>query len=426
MLKAADYVSVATTVRLVVQPRGAPYVRRVEPVEVMPIVHFVPMEVPVQELPMPKLVELVKEDEPMVKEKQCAKEVVGVKHQVQHGEVREPVFIELLSEKLATCSRVVDAQGWEIDKESEQSQDGGQVLVEQLADKNADIESTYEDDGDGSLSFWEISTRKSLEIEFTSYGKETSSDERELVRVKLSSNVHEDMTVCNVNENQVEPREENMRINILCVTMLMTMLVKVVVEHAMVVHQVQRSSRKEEATLAKDEQQLNELVVDKLPCDVDEVDPYWSVIEMESDEARLSGYACSYKDGEALDDMILDEMVWDEFISSLFRDTETRQIQDKQAMDTGGLAKKLLPLDLKGTWRPMEACVKLDLTNAIGVSKFSSKKTIDVLKFAKIPPTINKVVEMHPLWQQKQSKWTYKRLNIHVGTWSLLGAPQGS
>ncbi|MCO5595014.1 hypothetical protein L7F22_049051 [Adiantum nelumboides] len=71
-------------------------------------------------------------------------------------------------------------------------------------------------------------------------------------------------------------------------------------------------------------------MVAELPCDADKVDPCRSVIETESDEARFSGYACSYKDGEALDDMIQDEMVWDEFISSLSRDAETGHVQEEQ------------------------------------------------------------------------------------------------
>ncbi|MCO5611212.1 hypothetical protein L7F22_065463 [Adiantum nelumboides] len=196
---------------------------------------------------------------------------------------------------VATAAQITDAQGWEIDEESEQSQDGGQVLMEWQADEDADMESTYGDDGNGSSSFWETSIEESLETEFTSYSKEISFDECELVRVKLPSSVHEDVMVCNVNEDQVRG-----------------------------------SFKKEDATLVIDEQQLDEAVVVKLPCVADEVDLFQSVIKMESDEARLCGYACSYKDGEVLDDMIQDEMVWDEFISSLSRDAETGHVQEEQ------------------------------------------------------------------------------------------------
>ncbi|MCO5590593.1 hypothetical protein L7F22_044564 [Adiantum nelumboides] len=143
------------------------------------------------------------------------------------------------------------------------------------------MESTYGDDGDGSSSFWETTTEESLETKFTSYSKEMSSDEGKLVRVKLPSSVHEDMMVCNVNEEQVKPGKKDMQIKILCGTMLMTMLVK-------------------------------------------------SVIETESDKASFNGYACSYEDGEALDNMLLDEMVWDEFISSLSRDAKIGHVQEEQ------------------------------------------------------------------------------------------------
>ncbi|MCO5563784.1 hypothetical protein L7F22_017432 [Adiantum nelumboides] len=306
MLKPSDYVPIAIAERSVVQQGVAPCVQRVDPVEVMPMVCFVPMEVLVCEVPMPRVVELVKEDELVVKRKQCAEVVVGAKHQVQHEEKREPIFLELLSEKLANCSRVANPKGWEIDKESEQNQDGGQVLVEQQANEDADMESTYGDDGDGSLSFCGTSNKESLETKFTTYSKETTSNEGELVRVKLPSSVYEDMIVHNVNEDQVKPRKEDMQIK------------------------VRKSSKKEKATLDMEKQQLDEAVVAKLPCDADEVDPFWSVIETESDETRLSGYACSYKDGEALDDMLLDEMVWDEFISSLSRDAKTWHMQEEQ------------------------------------------------------------------------------------------------
>ncbi|MCO5552996.1 hypothetical protein L7F22_006516, partial [Adiantum nelumboides] len=76
--------------------------------------------------------------------------------------------------------------------------------------------------------------------------------------------------------------------------------------------------------------QLEEAVVAKLPCDANEVDPYQSVIETKSDEARLNGYACSYEDGKMLYGMILDEMVWDEFISSLSRDAKIEHVQEEQ------------------------------------------------------------------------------------------------
>ncbi|MCO5600540.1 hypothetical protein L7F22_054653 [Adiantum nelumboides] len=87
--------------------------------------------------------------------------------------------------------------------------------------------------------------------------------------------------------------------------------------------------------------------------------------------------------------------------------------------------EELLPFDLEGTWRALEACVRQGLTKAIGVSNFSSKKLTNLLKLAEIPPAVNQV-EMHPMWQQKQLREVCKRANIHVSAWSPLGAPSES
>eukprot|EP00250_Pteridium_aquilinum_P012609 c20830_g1_i1 orf=149-1099(+) len=85
-------------------------------------------------------------------------------------------------------------------------------------------------------------------------------------------------------------------------------------------------------------------------------------------------------------------------------------------------ADDLMPLDIRGTWTALEACVKQGLTKAIGVSNFSSKKITELLEFAEIPPAVNQV-EMHPRWQQKSLRETCKKVNVHVSAWSPLGAP---
>lgn len=94
----------------------------------------------------------------------------------------------------------------------------------------------------------------------------------------------------------------------------------------------------------------------------------------------------------------------------------------KQGVGHKPTADDLLPLDLRGTWRAMEECVKQGLTRAIGVSNFSSKKILDLLAFAEIPPAVNQV-EMHPKWQQKKLRETCRKANILVTGWSPLGAP---
>ncbi|KAI5070047.1 hypothetical protein GOP47_0014390 [Adiantum capillus-veneris] len=83
---------------------------------------------------------------------------------------------------------------------------------------------------------------------------------------------------------------------------------------------------------------------------------------------------------------------------------------------------ELIALDLQGTWRALEACVKQGLVRAIGVSNFSSKKIMELLDFAEIPPAVNQV-EMHPKWQQRLLRETCKKANVHVSAWSPLGAP---
>ncbi|MCO5602040.1 hypothetical protein L7F22_056167 [Adiantum nelumboides] len=83
---------------------------------------------------------------------------------------------------------------------------------------------------------------------------------------------------------------------------------------------------------------------------------------------------------------------------------------------------ELMTLDLQGTWRALEACVRQGLVRAIGVSNFSSKKIMEMLKFAEIPPAVNQV-EMHPKWQQRSLRETCKNANVHVSAWSPLGAP---
>ncbi|KAI5063408.1 hypothetical protein GOP47_0021955 [Adiantum capillus-veneris] len=83
---------------------------------------------------------------------------------------------------------------------------------------------------------------------------------------------------------------------------------------------------------------------------------------------------------------------------------------------------ELMALDLQGTWRALEACVKQGLVRAIGVSNFSSKKIMELLEFAEILPAVNQV-EMHPKWQQRLLRETCKKANVHVSAWSPLGAP---
>ena len=53
--------------------------------------------------------------------------------------------------------------------------------------------------------------------------------------------------------------------------------------------------------------------------------------------------------------------------------------------------EEVQPLDIPKTWETMEECVELGLTKAIGVSNFSSKKIMDLVKTANIVPAVNQV-----------------------------------
>ncbi|KAI5070048.1 hypothetical protein GOP47_0014391 [Adiantum capillus-veneris] len=97
-------------------------------------------------------------------------------------------------------------------------------------------------------------------------------------------------------------------------------------------------------------------------------------------------------------------------------------IRLKEGADRRPKPDELMALDLQGTWRALEACVKQGLVRAIGVSNFSSKKIMELLEFAEIPPAVNQV-EMHPQWQQRLLRETCKKANVHVCAWSPLGAP---
>ncbi|KMZ69121.1 putative NAD(P)H-dependent oxidoreductase 2 [Zostera marina] len=81
----------------------------------------------------------------------------------------------------------------------------------------------------------------------------------------------------------------------------------------------------------------------------------------------------------------------------------------------------ILPFDMRSTWEVMEECKRLGLVHSIGVSNFSSKKLLDLLDFATIPPSVNQV-EMNPLWNQKILRGFCKEKGIQITAYSPLGA----
>ncbi|XP_020572783.1 D-galacturonate reductase-like [Phalaenopsis equestris] len=83
-----------------------------------------------------------------------------------------------------------------------------------------------------------------------------------------------------------------------------------------------------------------------------------------------------------------------------------------------------LPLDIKSVWEAMEDCLKLGLTNLIGVSNFSPCLIDKLLLTAKVPPFVNQV-EMHPAWQQVKLREYCKEKGIHVTAYSPIGGYNG-
>ncbi|URE17993.1 NAD(P)H-dependent oxidoreductase, partial [Musa troglodytarum] len=81
-----------------------------------------------------------------------------------------------------------------------------------------------------------------------------------------------------------------------------------------------------------------------------------------------------------------------------------------------------LPIDLKAVWEAMEECQRAGLTKSIGVSNFSCKKLERLLSTASIPPAVNQVVEMNPIWQQKKLLDYVKNIGIKLCAYSPLGS----
>ncbi|XP_042057004.1 non-functional NADPH-dependent codeinone reductase 2-like isoform X1 [Salvia splendens] len=84
-------------------------------------------------------------------------------------------------------------------------------------------------------------------------------------------------------------------------------------------------------------------------------------------------------------------------------------------------AENFAPMEFGAVWAAMEECQRIGLTRAIGVSNFSSKKLLEILATAKIPPAVNQV-EVNPCWQQKKLIQFCKEKGILVVAYSPLGA----
>ncbi|CAI2373207.1 unnamed protein product [Moneuplotes crassus] len=73
-------------------------------------------------------------------------------------------------------------------------------------------------------------------------------------------------------------------------------------------------------------------------------------------------------------------------------------------------------------WQGMERCVELGIAKSIGVSNFNVQLLIDMLAYAKIPPTCNQV-EVHPYYQQEGLLQFCQKYGIAVVAYAPLSSP---
>ncbi|KAL3819282.1 hypothetical protein ACJIZ3_005187 [Penstemon smallii] len=74
-------------------------------------------------------------------------------------------------------------------------------------------------------------------------------------------------------------------------------------------------------------------------------------------------------------------------------------------------------------WAAMELCQKLGLTKSIGVCNFSSNMLENLLKFAKLPPSVNQV-RMHQLWGEKKLREFCLANKISIIASSTIGGKE--
>ncbi|PIA54606.1 hypothetical protein AQUCO_00900875v1 [Aquilegia coerulea] len=77
--------------------------------------------------------------------------------------------------------------------------------------------------------------------------------------------------------------------------------------------------------------------------------------------------------------------------------------------------------DIPSTWKAMEGLYDSGRARAIGVSNFSTKKLVDLLEIARIPPAVDQV-ECHPSWRQTQLRAFCESRGVHLSGYSPLGS----
>ena len=74
---------------------------------------------------------------------------------------------------------------------------------------------------------------------------------------------------------------------------------------------------------------------------------------------------------------------------------------------------------VKEAWSAMEEAVREGKVRSIGVSNFSTKKVLDLLRFCQIKPVMNQV-ELHPFYHQDDALRIMKELGVQPQAWAPL------
>ncbi|XP_060064848.1 aldo-keto reductase family 1 member C23-like protein [Ylistrum balloti] len=86
------------------------------------------------------------------------------------------------------------------------------------------------------------------------------------------------------------------------------------------------------------------------------------------------------------------------------------------------LVSEFMPVDLRETWKGMEATVLNGKARSIGVSNFNSKQLEYICETARIQPAVNQV-EVHARFPQKKLHDFCKSRNIQLEAYCPLGSP---
>lgn len=81
---------------------------------------------------------------------------------------------------------------------------------------------------------------------------------------------------------------------------------------------------------------------------------------------------------------------------------------------------KIIKAPLQETWRELEDLVDSGVVRNIGISNFNVQSTLDLLSYARIPPSVLEI-EHHPYLQQRRLVNWAKSQGIHVIAYASFG-----